>query len=495
MLSPRDAWHATLGQLQLQLNRTTFDTWLKGAELVSYDGGEFVVRVRHAYAKDWLEKHQHDLITRTLSNIFAQEAHVRFVIHTPGSGPKSSQSGPLWDYLRNQTRQGGESGPNSDRYEAQSDEEYDRPDYREWDPRFNPIPHRSLAERRDLFKTPLNKRLTFDTFVVGPSNRFAYAAAQAVAEAPGMIYNPLYIYGNPGLGKTHLAQAIGHSCEAAGKRVLYVTAEAFTNELVMAIRAQTTADFRERYRRAEVLIMDDIQFMAGKSSTEEEFYHTISTISSQGGQVVVVGNTLPRAIKKLDERLRTQLEWGLLADVQSPEEETRCAILETKAAEQQTFLPAQVAQTLARYNCDNVRELEGLLTQVLARATLTKKPLTVDLARQVMEKSAALTSPRGATPQLDDVLEATATYHQLSMDDLLGKRRTKALVHARHVAMYLAREETDASLPEIGQAVGGRNHTTVLYACQKIAACVSDDPDLRDAISEIRHQIHQRPLL
>jgi chromosomal replication initiator protein len=491
MLSPRDAWHATLGQLQLQLNRATFDTWLKGAELVSADNNEFVVRVRHAYAKDWLEKHQQFMITQALSNIYAQPVTLRFVVNSPSHQPRSERTGPLWDLIREQTEAANAAEPDTPGKTTSRTIPTDS-DYREWDPRFNKVERTPIAERADLFKTPLNKRFTFDSFVVGASNRFAYAAAQAVAETPGATYNPLYIYGEVGLGKTHLLQAIGHACEAAGKHVIYITAETFTNELVMAIRAHTTAEFRERYRRADVLLVDDIQFMAGKNSTEEEFYHTFNTLCDQNGQIVVVGTKPPRAIKKLDERLRTRLEGGLMADIQPPEEDTRRAILEAKATSQNAVLPPDVAQVLAQQEITNVRELEGLLTQVLARATLTRQPLSVELAQSVLGKHLApkSTAPRKAS--LDDILQATATYHQLSLDDMLSKRRTKMVVRARHIAMYLAREETDASLPQIGEAMGGRNHSTIHYGYQKIAQCVDDDAELRKEVTAIRHQLYQR---
>jgi chromosomal replication initiator protein len=326
--------------------------------------------------------------------------------------------------------------------------------------------------------------------VTGPSNQFAAAAAKAVAETPGEMYNPLFIHSSVGLGKTHLLQAIGHKCEDDDLDVIYITAEAFTNELVMAIRARKTEEFRERYRQVDVLLIDDIQFMAGKTSSEEEFYYTFNEICSQGGQVVVASNCAPKAMTSLDERLRSRFLGGLIADIQPPELETRLKILTVKAAYQHTQLPEDVADLLARHVTSDVRDLEGILTQLLARAALSKQPLTLALAQHVLDKNGMIA--RRST-NLDDVLAATATYHQLSLDDLMGKRRTKEVVRARHIAIYLAREETDASLPQIGEALGGRNHSTVLHGYQKIADEVASDKELRDEVSAIRRQLYMFP--
>ncbi len=484
MLTPKEAWQATLGQLQLQLNRATFDTWLKGAELLAYEDGEFIVRVRHAYAKDWLEKHLTRQINQTLSDIFQRTAQVNFVVYLANAQHAGPDSGPLF----NATRQ------------TAGEQSQDRvPDYSEWDPRINPIRFNEPPSARSEDSTPLEHRYTFDNFVTGPSNHFAWAAAQAAAEAPGARYNPLVLYGDSGLGKTHLLNAIGHVCRENHQQVLYTTAEAFTNELLMAIRAHKTDELRERYRHVDVLLMDDVQFMAGKASTEEEFYHTFNALISQGGQVVIACNQHPRALDKLDDRLRSRLQGGLLADLQPPECETRREIVHLKARAQGTSLPDSIAEVLAQHAVSSVRELEGLLTQVLARATLTGQPLTVELAGQVLHKNGGQPVSRPSSPaparraraaKLEDVLEATATYHQLSLDDMLGKSRTKDVVRARQIAMYLAREETKASLPEIGEAFGGRAHTTIMHGYEKIAHSVEDDIELQREVVAIRQQLY-----
>ncbi|MBN1200502.1 MAG: chromosomal replication initiator protein DnaA [Anaerolineae bacterium] len=501
MLSPQDAWQATLGQLQLQLNRATFDTWLKGAEVLAYEDGEFVIRVRHAYAKDWLERHLQHMITKTLGGIFGRSVRINFVVYLPNRQRWTPQPGTLWDYARQNevdessephptAREAGARHTSKAAEEEEDDEDDSRPDYSRWDPRLTDVRRTPSPDEDSLSHIYLDRRYTFESFVVGPSNDFAFAAAQAVAETPAGAYNPLFIYGDTGLGKTHLLQAIGHACRVNGQQVIYVTAETFTNELVASIRSRNTADFQAQYRRADVLLVDDIRFLAGKKSTEEEFYHTFNTIYNYGGQIVIASDCHPRHMKDLDKRLRTRLESGLSVDILPPELETRLEILRVKSAAQDIDLPEAVAYLLAHHATGSVRELEGVLTQVLARATLTRQPLTIELAKRVLTRNSA---PTRRTTNLSDVLEATASYHQLSLDDLMSKQRTKEVVRARHIAIYLAREETDASLPQIGEALGGRKHSTILHGYQKIANEVTSDDTLQREVSAIRRQLRLFP--
>ncbi len=515
MLTPKDAWQATLSQLQIQLNRATFDTWLKGSELAAYDNGEFTIRVRHAYAKDWLEKHLHAEIVLALSSIFQREVTVSFVVNLPPRPSLPNGSGPLFAGVEAEpSAQAEAASPAQTAVSAAADVPAPAttvqtsappapPDttaapaspksYAEWDPRVTEIKRTPGASpSAPSPDSPFNRLFTFERFATGPSNQFAFAAAKAVAAAPGESYNPLVIYGSVGLGKTHLLHAIGHAALAAGKQALVITGEEFTNALVAAIKAHTTEALRERYRSVDVLLLDDIQFLAGKTSSEEEFLHTFNTLFSLGKQIVVTCNQHPRQLNTLDDRIRSRLAGGLLADIQAPEVDTRLAILTTKSTARGTALPVEVAGVLAQQPIENVRELEGLLTQVLARATLTSRPLSVALAEEVVSRHTPSPLARRTT-NISDVLQATATYHQLSLDDMLSKRRTKEVVRARQIAMYLAREETDASLPEIGAAIGGRNHSTVLYGYQKIAKSVEADAALRREVSEIRRQLTLLP--
>jgi chromosomal replication initiator protein len=490
MLAPKDAWQATLGQLQLQLNRSTFDTWLKGSEVLAYEDGEFVIRVRHAYAKDWLDKHLKPQITQTLGSIFKRTVQVNFVVHLPNRQRFDvADVGPLFAAAQTPGSEDN-SAPGKSTDSTLGNWPFE---YSEWDPRVRDIQCRTATDTAPANTLRLDRRYTFETFLTGASNHFAYAAAQAVADSPGTRFNPLVIYGGVGLGKTHLLQAIGHKGQANGRQAVYITAEAFTNDLIEAIRAQKTDDFRERYRAIDLLLLDDIQFLAGKTSTEEEFYHTFNAISSQGGQIAIVCNQHPRMLGKLDDRIRSRLEGGLLADIQPPEFETRLDILMAKAAGQGTPLPEDVASILAHHDTANVRELEGLLNQVLARAVLNHEPLTMTLARHVIDKNSAQSAPCRKRSNITDILEATASYHQLSLDDLLGKNRSQKIVRARQIAMYLAREETTASFPQIGEALGGRNHSTVLHGYQKIADSVAVDDALRLELSAIRRQLNLFP--
>jgi len=495
MLTPKDAWQATLGQLELQLNRATFDTWLKGSEVLAYEDGEFVIRVRHAYAKDWLEQHLNSQIIEMLGRILGRSVTVNYVVHLPTARFHHPPAGPLFADLPSEAASKSE-GPTAAEQPPASPPAADPPAspwlaFAEWDPRVSEVRRTSELDVPIRSSARFDARYTFDSFVTGPSNHFAFAAAQAVAGTETPAYNPLFIYGGVGLGKTHLLHAIGQVAEGAGKHVIYVTAETFTNEMVAAIRGKTMDEFRSRYRTVDVLLIDDAQFVAGKTSTEEEFYHTFNAVFSRGGKIALASDVHPRSISGLDERLRSRFEGGLLADIQAPEYETRHRIVKAKSAAQDVTLPDDIAELMARHETDNVRELEGLLTQVLARTKLTKEPLTLALAQAVLNKNSARPpQPTRRATSIDQVLQATAKYHQLSMDDLLSKRRTKAVVRARQIAMYLAREETAASFPQIGAALGGRNHSTVLHGYQKIAGEVDLDEDLRREVSDIRRQLN-----
>jgi chromosomal replication initiator protein len=333
----------------------------------------------------------------------------------------------------------------------------------------------------------LNARYTFSTFIVGSGNQLAHAASLAVAEAPGHAYNPLFLYGGVGLGKTHLLHAIGHTALENGMTVLYVSSETFTNEMINAIRYRTNEEFRAKYRSADVLLVDDIQFIAGKDSTEEEFFHTFNSLYESNKQIVMCSDRPPKAIVSLEERLRSRFEWGLIADIQPPDLETRVAILRAKADLSQRMVPDDVIQYLASRVQSNIRELEGSLNRLLAFSQLQRMPLTIDTAKAALANLA--TDARQQRVSIDDVLNAVAEYYRLSLEDLRGKQRDKHIVVPRQVAMYLMRQETEASLLEIGQSLGGRDHSTVLHGCEKISREVNENTALRKEVLAIRQQI------
>ncbi len=338
-----------------------------------------------------------------------------------------------------------------------------------------------------LMHNRLNPRYTFDAFIVGNSNRLAHAASLAVAEAPGESYNPLFLYGGVGLGKTHLLHAIGHQGVQTGLAVLYVSSEQFTNEIVNAIRYRTTEEFRAKYRSVDILLVDDIQFIAGKESTEEEFFHTFNSLHEMSKQIVICSDRPPKAIVSLEERLRSRFEWGLIADIQPPDLETRMAILRVKADLLRYRVPDDIIAYIAGRVQTNIRELEGCLNRLMAYQQLHRTELTMDVARAAM--SSLGNDARESRLTSQQIAEAVAEYYHVSLDAMCGKQRDKHIVTPRQIAMYLMRQETQASLLEIGQIFGGRDHSTVLHACEKIERDVNLNPALRREIVAIREQL------
>ncbi len=333
----------------------------------------------------------------------------------------------------------------------------------------------------------LNQRYTFSTFIVGSGNQLAHAASLAVADAPGHAYNPLFLYGGVGLGKTHLLHAIGHTAIERDMTVLYVSSETFTNDIVDAIRYRTTEEFRAKYRSVDLLLVDDIQFIAGKDSTEEEFFHTFNSLYETNRQIVICSDRPPRAIVSLEERLRSRFEWGLIADIQPPDLETRIAILRAKADLLPQKIPDEIILDLAGRVQSNIRELEGSLNRVQAYAQLQGLPLSLDTAKTAMASLASDTRQRRVS--IEDILNAVAEHYHIPVDDLRGKQRNSQIVVPRHIAMYLMRQETEASLLEIGQALGGRDHSTVLHGCEKISREINENTALRKEVLAIRQQL------
>jgi chromosomal replication initiator protein len=336
----------------------------------------------------------------------------------------------------------------------------------------------------------LNPRYTFGTFIVGKSNQLAHAASLAVSENPGRIYNPLFLYGGVGLGKTHLMHAIGHAGELVGLNVLYVTSEKFTNEIINAIRFQKTEEFRAKYRQIDILLVDDIQFIAGKESTEEEFFHTFNSLHNANKQIVVTSDRPPKAINSLQDRLRSRFEWGLLADVQPPEYEHRLAILRSKCDSIRFTVPASVIEYIARPQCNSVRELEGALNRVIAYATLHDAPLTVHITSQALQHIYDTKPPATITYTVDQILESVCRYYEISPEMLRGKQRDRDIVWPRQVAMYLMREETSASLLQIGAALGGRDHTTIMHGWEKVSSEVNNNGLVRQEIAAVLETLH-----
>lgn len=347
----------------------------------------------------------------------------------------------------------------------------------------------SQIEKEGMFTT-LNHKYTFDTFVVGNSNRFAHAACYAVGESPSKAYNPLFIYGGVGLGKTHLMQAIGHHImkKKHDYSVVYVSSEQFTNELISSIKDDNMAGFRNRYRRVDVLLIDDIQFLAGKERTQEEFFHTFNTLYESNKQVVISSDRPPRNIPTLEDRLRSRFEWGLITDIQPPDLETRIAILRKKAQTEDFNVPYDVLDYIANYIDSNIRELEGALVRLVAFATITNKPLNMTTASEALKD--ILPPPRPKKITIESIQKTVSKYYGLEVSELLSKKRNKQLVHPRQIAMYLCRRLTDASYPQIGEQFGGRDHTTVIHANEKVERDIQTDGELAAAIEELCKKIN-----
>jgi len=448
--TPMDAirlWRAAIGQLQLELAKPTFDTWLRDTWAVSYEDGVLVIGVQSAYAKDWLENRLYALIQRVLSETAGRTVSVRFVVR------------------RNETVVQEDVGLLGEQASPQK---------RTW---------RGVGEG-DLIK--LNSKHTFANFIVGRSNRLAHAGSLAVAENPGTSYNPLFIYGGVGLGKTHLLHAIGNRVLEDEKRALYVSAETFTNDLIKGIRTRMTEEFRAKYRTTDVLLIDDVQFIVNKERTQEEFFYTFNELYQENRQIVLSSDRPPKAFVGLEERLRSRFEWGLTADVQPPDLETRMAILKAKGESQGLDLPIEVVEFIAQRFQTNIRELEGALNQVLALSRMMGYPLAVATAERALYNM--MRTPVELT--IDQVLDIVAAYFGLRVDDLKGPRRTKKIAFARHIAMYLARDLTDMSLPQIGRSLGGRDHSTILYGYAKIAGLFEKDDSIRRHILEIKNRLY-----
>jgi chromosomal replication initiator protein len=444
-MKAEQAWQATVGQLQLEMPKPAFETWVCNTDLISYEDGAFIIGVPNAYGRDWLESRLTSTVKRLLSGIMNRTVSVRFVVW------KNQESGEILE---------GNNEP----------EDIQMPPSQE--------------------KTScINLRYTFENFIVGTSNRLAHAASLAVAEKPAQAYNPLFLYGGVGLGKTHLLHAIGNLSYQRGLQIIYVSSEEFTNDLINAIRSQTTQTFREKYRSIDVLLIDDIQFIAGKESTQEEFFHTFNTLHSQDKQIVISSDRPPKALNTLEERLRSRFEWGLCADIQLPDFETRLAILQTKAERAGRRISPEIMELIARRVQSNIRELEGALTRVTAFADLSGLPMNDGLVNSVLEDLL----PRKFEVQPEEVVRKVAETFGVTLDHLLSRDRSRQVALPRQIAMYLLREESNISLPQIGESLGGRDHTTVMYACEKIADLMERDDRLRRQVVEIRENLYERP--
>lgn len=444
-------WEKTLNIIKSEMSEVSFNTWIKSCEPISISSNTIKISVPNSFTQDILEKRYKDLVINSIEAACSKLYKIEFLIAS----------------------------------EIQDIEE---------------VPEKKKASNNkdtmsvtvnDEMSSTLNPKYTFASFVIGNSNRFAHAASLAVAESPAQAYNPLFIYGGVGLGKTHLMHAIGHYIlqNNPNAKVVYVSSEKFTNELINAIKDDKNEEFRNKYRNVDVLLIDDIQFIAGKERTQEEFFHTFNALHDANKQIILSSDRPPKEIPTLEDRLRSRFEWGLIADIQVPDFETRMAILKKKADVEKLNVANEVMVYIATKIKSNIRELEGALIRIVAYSSLTNKEITVDLASEALKD--IISKKQGKNITIGIIQDIVASYFNLRIEDLKSQRRTRNVAYPRQIAMYLSRKLTDMSLPKIGEEFGGRDHTTVIHAYEKISENLNTDENLQHTIEDITKKLTQ----
>ena len=432
-------WNEGVRIIKEKVSQQNFETWIRPIRFVSLEGNNILLGVPNKFFKDWLVENYINLIRRSLSEVSGTDVDIEFVV-------KKSE----------------------------------KPDIS------HDVSAKKTTKRRPVrLHSSLNLNYSFERFVVGSSNQFAHAAALSVAEQPAHNYNPLFIYGGVGLGKTHLINAIGiHTLSLyPQKNILYVSAEEFMNEMIYSIRYDKMSNFREKYRKIDSLLIDDIQFMAGKERTQEEFFHTFNTLHDSGKQIVVTSDKFPKEIQKLEGRLRSRFEWGLIADIQPPDIETRIAIIEKKAQENNIDISNDIVRYIASVADSNIRELEGILTRIAAYSSLTGREIKIDIAMDVIKN--LLKHGGNREIAIDAIIKAVAKQFNLRVGDIRSRKKNKNLVLSRQIVMYLSRKLTNNSFPDIGAKIGGRDHSTVIYSNNKIKKMMEKDYKIKEVVEEL----------
>lgn len=457
-----DVWEQVLAILEKETIKPIFDTWIKSTIPLSLTDTSMEIGTPKQFIKDWLETRYAGVIQNTVQYVTQKQITIRFVNLDMEEQPNASKQP-----------------------EAVQVHEYEAPVKKIIEQPKVPAP-KTIAEEST---STLNPKYTFESFVIGNSNRFAHAASLAVAEVPAKVYNPFFIYGGVGLGKTHLMHAIGHRIiqQYPNTKVLYISSEKFTNELINSIRDGNPESFRQRYRNIDVLLIDDIQFLSKKEHTQEEFFHTFNTLHEANKQIIISSDRPPRDIPLLEDRLRSRFEWGLITDIQTPDLETRIAILRKKALIENLNIPNEVMVYIASRIDNNIRELEGALIRVIAYASLTSQSVNMDLTTEALKDIFPNSRPKQITS--DVIQEVVSSYFKIKRDELLAKKRTRNVAYPRQIAMYLVRELTEASLPRIGELFGGRDHTTVIHAHEKITRERNEDAKLNPILQELIKRI------
>lgn len=445
----KDIWENALTIIKGELTEVSFNTWIKSIVPLKIEEDSFYLCVPNDFTKGILSSRYKDLIINALKLITSKRYNVEFIVSTEEVVDLEKSSS-------------------------------------------NNIPIKSNIIPSDELSAMLNPKYTFNSFVIGNSNRFAHAASLAVAEAPAKAYNPLFIYGGVGLGKTHLMHAIGHYILAnnPNSKVVYVSSEKFTNELINSIKDDRNVEFRNKYRNIDVLLIDDVQFIAGKERTQEEFFHTFNDLHESNKQIILSSDRPPKEIPTLEDRLRSRFEWGLIADIQAPDFETRMAILKKKADVENLSIPNEVLVYIATKIKSNIRELEGALIRIVAFSSLTNKEISVDLASEALKD--IISNKHSKQVTIESIQDIVSSYFNLRVEDFKSARRTRNVAFPRQIAMYLCRKLTDTSLPKIGEEFGGRDHTTVIHAYEKISSSLKEDESLQNAVSELSKKITQK---
>ena len=449
-------WEQALNIIKGEISEISFNTWIKSCTTISISDNILKLSVPNEFTKGILDTRYKDLLIQALKIVTSRKFKIEFYLESD-----------LEEEKENEEKQKEEKKDNTNDVDG------------------------SIVVSDEMSAT-LNPKYTFQSFVIGNSNRFAHAASLAVAESPAKAYNPLFIYGGVGLGKTHLMHAIGHYIlqENPKAKVVYVSSEKFTNELINAIKDDKNEEFRNKYRKVDVLLIDDIQFIAGKERTQEEFFHTFNALHEENKQIILSSDRPPKEIPTLEDRLRSRFEWGLIADIQPPDFETRMAILKKKADVEGLSVPNEVMVYIATKIKSNIRELEGALIRIIAYSSLTNRDVSVDLASEALKD--IISNKESAPVTVKTIQESVANYYNLRIEDLKSQRRTRNIAYPRQIAMYLSRKLTDMSLPKIGEEFGGRDHTTVIHAYEKISENLKTDEGLQSMINDITKKLTQK---
>jgi len=467
-----ELWQAALGEIELSISKANFSTWFKNTTILSNEGGKVVIGVPNGFAKEWLENKYNTYIFRALRNFQDDIKEISCVIYSNEQAPAI------------ETKKMDSTAPLSDHQFAQ--EIYQNNNFMQ-------RPVQNIQQQQQInaaLENNINARYTFENFIIGENNELARAACYAVSQNLGKIYNPLFIYGGVGLGKTHLLQSIGNEVLAndSSRRIKYITSERFANELIDSIRNQTVNDFKSAYQAIDLLIIDDVQFLAGKEKTQNEFFHIFNALYQINKQIVISSDRPPKAIATLEDRLRSRFEGGMIADIGKPDIETRIAILKTKSAENNFFMDEEAIRFIAENVKNNIRELEGALNRIIAACEFNKKLPTLKFVQQALGEIISSGKKKGVQPQ--NIIEAVSQYFNISSKELIEKGRKKEIAYARHIAMYLMRSELSVSYPSIGAQFGGRDHTTALHAYEKINKEMESNEKVREDITILRERVY-----